>query len=367
MNERRSAGHEILAAVWQPPLWAVPFALFFALIYLPSWHGLLVSYKVSLIFAYCIRLGLLGVHWTIAPRLLSRIPDWQSASPTRYLIPGLWYTAGALLGTALAALLNNWFVFPGFLGSVRAMLLTLVYSLVFTGLFLGVNYAIVFYRQAVERARAIEQVRAELAQAELRALRAQIQPHFLFNTLNTIAALIAEDPRAAEDTVTRLAEVFRHVLACSGQEHAPLASELGFVRDVLAIERLRLGERLRVLEDVEPGLDAVLVPTLLLQPLVENAVRHGPGARPAGGTIRIGARRKNGLLLLEVQDDGPGFDPRATPSGTGFGLHLVRERLRALGPPHALEVDSSPGRGTSVRLTLPFASSRTPGGTGEPQ
>jgi two-component system sensor histidine kinase AlgZ len=365
MSQPRGAVRDLLHMLWRQPLWAVPFAVFFALIYAPSWGGLITSYKLSLVFAFAIRCGLLAVKWWLLPPVLERLEARGNDLPTRSWTIGLYYAAGAMLGTAAAALLNHAFVLPGsFLGSGRAIALTFSYSLVFTALFLGINFAIVFYRQAVERARAVEQVRAELAQAELRALRAQIQPHFLFNTLNTIAALIAENPKVAEDTVTRLAEVFRHVLARSGQEHAPLGEELAFARDLLVIERLRLGERLRTEEAVESGLEAVPVPTLLLQPLVENAVRYGPETRPAGGTIRIAARRDGPHLVLEVEDDGPGFDPDAAPSGTGFGLHSVRERLRALGPPHAIEIRSAPGRGTRIRLTLPLDQARDAGPKG---
>ena len=363
MSPGRSLTRDLLDALWSQPLWAVPFAVFFALIYMPSWGGLVLAYRLSLVFAFMIRLGLLTARWWLLPWVETRMRHLEGTGTRLYWVPGACYTAGALLGTALAAVANHLFVLPGFLGSTRAVILTFVYSLVFTGLFLGINYALVFYREALERARAVEQVRAELAQAELRALRAQMQPHFLFNALNTIAALIAENPRAAEDTVTRLAEVFRYVLAGSGHERAPLGEELAFVRDVLAIERQRLGERLHVVETVEPGLEGVSVPALVLQPLVENAVRHGAGARPEGGTVRITAQRADGLLVLEVEDDGPGIDERIAPSGTGFGLHSVRERLRALGPPHAIEVHSRPGAGTRIRLTLPLDQAR-PAGTG---
>ena len=366
MSRPRNLARDLLDLLWQQPLWALPFAIFFALVYQPSWAGLFTNYKLALVFALAIRCGLLAVKWWVLPPVLERLEDRPYTHPIQHWIVGIYYSAGALLGTAVAAFLDNRYVLPGFLGSGRAVVLTFLYSMLFTALFLGVNYAIAFYRQAVERARAVEQVRAELAQAELRALRAQIQPHFLFNTLNTIAALIAENPKAAEDTVTRLAEVFRYVLTRSGQEHAPLGEELDFVRDLLSIERLRLGERLRIEESLENGLEGVAVPTLLLQPLVENAVRYGPAARPKGGTIRLSARREGPHLVLEVEDDGPGFDPEAAQSGTGFGLHSVRERLRALGPPHAIEIHSTPGGGTRIRLNLPLDQAPTAGRKGVP-
>src|SRR5262249_19636433 len=154
-------------------------------------------------------------------------------------------------------------------------------------------------------------------------------PHFLFNTLNTIASLIHSNPAGAEDTTTRLADVFRYTLRASEREHARLGDELEFLRAYLDIERTRFGGRLRIEDAIAPGLESQLVPCLLLQPLVENAVRHGVSQRAEGGTVRITARRESDHLVIEVADDGPGFDGRGVPGGTGFGLHSVRERLRA--------------------------------------
>jgi two-component system LytT family sensor kinase len=226
-------------------------------------------------------------------------------------------------------------------------------------LFGGIAYAMHFYRESMARARAVEAMRIELARAELRALRAQLQPHFLFNTLNSIASLIPSNPVAAEEMTTRLADIFRYALKASEREQAPLGEELAFLRAYLDIERARFGERLAVEERIEPGLEAVLVPTLLLQPLVENAVRHGVASRPAGGRLVLEAARSGDGLVLVVADDGPGFDPAAPgdPSGNGFGLHSVRERLRAAGLPDALAIDTAPGGGTRVTVTFPSRSS----------
>ncbi|HVP14511.1 MAG TPA: histidine kinase [Terriglobales bacterium] len=365
MRRPKSFARELLDTSWQQPLWAVPFAIFFTELYAPDWRGFPLMYRMSLVFAYAIRLAMVLAGHLLLPRLAPRRE--AAATPDRlwFWVDGLVYASAAIVGAFIAAALVNRFVFPGFLGTGRAWVTTGLYTLLFTTLFTGMAYAAAFHRQAVERARAVEQVRAELAGAELRALRAQIQPHFLFNTLNTIAALVAENPRAAEDTVTRLAEVFRHVLAASDEERTPLDAELGFVRDVLAIERLRLGERLRVVENVEPGLGGVPVPSLLLQPIVDNAVRHGIGARAEGGEIRLAAHARDGRLVLEVADDGPGMDAASPSRGAGFGLRSVRERLAALGPPHALELESMPGRGTTVRITLPLEAGPSParGGT----
>jgi sensor histidine kinase YesM len=162
--------------------------------------------------------------------------------------------------------------------------------------------------------------------------------------------------------VTRLADVFRHALTASGREHTRLADELDFLRSWLAIERVRFGDRLRVVEDVEPGLDDVPVPGLLFQPLVENAVRYAVATRAEGGTITLRVHRDTSgdTLTAEVADDGPGFSPGTRPRGNGVGLESVRERLRLGGEKHAFALESAPGTGTRVRITLPLAPALPP-------
>jgi signal transduction histidine kinase len=309
------------------------------------------AFWISLVFAYSVGFALWAFESFVLPRLGR--PAYQGGTRT-FLTEGIGYMVTVVLGSYVAAIIVHFTVLPGFLGSPRAVAISGMFASLFAVLFGGIAYAILFYRQAVERARAVEQMRAELAQAELRALRAQINPHFLFNTLNAIAALIATDPQAAEDLTTRLADVFRYALRGSEREHAPFGEELGFLRTTLAIERARFGARLKVEEAIEPGLESLAVPSLLLQPLVENAVRHGIGARVEGGTVRIAARRNGDTLVIAIEDDGPGLDASPVRSGAGFGLHSVQERLRAAGPPHAIALTSTPGRGTRVEVTLPI-------------
>ena len=343
--------------IWQP-VWAIPFAIFFGTIFGARWEAYWQAYKMSLVFAFSVGLAIWFVAYFIEPRCSDEDGNWQR---------GAWYVAMALLGSYVASIIIHFTIQPGFFGSWRAIATGTMFSLVFVGLFTSASIARSFYKKAVDRARAVEQARAELAQAELKALRAQIHPHFLFNTLNSIASLISVNPRAAEETTTQLADVFRYTLRASGLDRVPLGDELAFLRNVLAIEQTRFGERLHVVEDLEPGLESILVPGLLLQPIVENAVRHGIGARVQGGTVRIAVRRATSaagepLLVVTIEDDGPGFDPSAPPStggsGAGFGLHSVRERLRVAGPPHALAIETPPAGGTRIVITLPAS---TPG------
>jgi signal transduction histidine kinase len=343
----------LVSLVLAPLLWAIPFALFFGTLYGGGWASYGSAYIVSLVFAVVIRGATLLAERVVVPRLRRR----AGAGAYPWLLDAAVYMAVSVSASYLAAIIVDRFLVRGFLGSPRAWLISGMFAVAFTLLVGGIIYARVFYRQAVSRAVALERMQAELARAELRALRAQVNPHFLFNTLNTIAALISENPAAAEDVVTRLADVFRHALTASGREHTRLADELEFLRSWLAIERVRFGDRLRVVEEIEAGLDDVPVPGLLFQPLIENAVRYAVAPRPEGGTVWLRVRRdpSGETLTAEIADDGPGFAPGVRPSGNGVGLESVRERLRLGGVGHAFALDTTPGGGTRVRVTLPIA------------
>lgn len=160
-----------------------------------------------------------------------------------------------------------------------------------------------------ELAAAAARSEALRVQAELQALRARLDPHFLFNTLHSIMALVRRDASAGERALERLGDLLRRVLALNREraEELPLADELDFIRDFLALEALRLGDRLNLIEDIDPDALDCLVPVLTLQPLVENAIRHGIAVRPEGGTLRIAARLEQDMLWVEVEDDGPGL------------------------------------------------------------
>jgi sensor histidine kinase YesM len=199
------------------------------------------------------------------------------------------------------------------------------------------------------------------ATAQLAALRAQINPHFLFNSLNSIAQLIHVDPAKAEACVERLAEIFRYLLNRAEQEFVPLSEELQMTNAYLEIERARFDERLRVETLVDPSALRQLIPNLVLQPLVENAVKHGLSRKVGPGTLRIAARLDDGLLTLVVGDDGLGMPSNvlADVFERGVGLRNLRARLERLyGPAHLPEITSTPGGGTRVELKLPTTDRR---------
>ncbi len=202
-----------------------------------------------------------------------------------------------------------------------------------------------------------EQLRRETLRAQLSALQARTNPHFLFNALNTVASLIEDDPARAELAVERLASLFRYSLDGSHTLAVPLRAELAAVRDYVEVERLRFGERLRVEFSVEPATEALWVPPLVLQPLVENAVAHGVASRRAGATVTIGCARVGASLELTVEDDGDAAatGPSRGPSrGSGTALANLRERLHlAHGDAAQREAGPAPHGGFRARVRLP--------------
>ena len=214
-----------------------------------------------------------------------------------------------------------------------------------------------------ERERNTQQLReARLLQlvteAELRALRAQVNPHFLFNTLNTILDLISLEPQKAEEMTERLADVFRYLLARSDRTLIPIIEEFDFLRTYLEIEETRFGERLTVQISLDPSIAHELVPPLILQPLVENAIKHGLWPKPSGGTLYIGALDDGRSVRLLVRDDGVGWPEhsRGTQRGSqsGIGFKNVVDRLQILyGERARLAVSGRPGQGTQITITIP--------------
>jgi signal transduction histidine kinase len=218
----------------------------------------------------------------------------------------------------------------------------------------GTETALRFYRRLKEKERLEERLRALATQAELKALKAQINPHFLFNVLNTIAALIHTDPVQAEATVERLAQMLRHVLVASEQGLVPLEEELAFVDSYLKIEEARFGKRLRVSREIASEALDVAVPSLILQPLVENAIQYGWGS-DGSVDLTIHAQPQSDEVVVSIVDHGPGISPdHRAGKGPGHGLRNVDERLRkTYGETYGLEIGANEPQGTIVTIRIP--------------
>jgi LytS/YehU family sensor histidine kinase len=224
-----------------------------------------------------------------------------------------------------------------------------------TALQLAAQYERVI-REEFERQQLIRQheLRELTARAQISALQAQIRPHFLFNTLNVLSNLIHTDPRKAEDLTEELATVFRYTLDATRTEWVPLEDELRFVTSYLRIEKARFEGRLAYLIDLEPQSKTVRIPPMILQPLVENAVRHGIASRIGGGTVRLSAKSSEGSLVLVVEDSGSGLKSEDNPGRQGIGLKNVRDRLQHIYRDQAmLRISPVEPTGTRVTLTLP--------------
>lgn len=194
----------------------------------------------------------------------------------------------------------------------------------------------------------------QLAEARLHVLSSQLQPHFLFNTLHAISALVREEPQQAERLLAKLSELLRHVLQSSMQSETSLEKELSFLRKYVELQEARFGPRLHVHFEIDPGVAQSRVPHLLLQPLVENAIRHGTSRRTAQGVIEVRARELHGSLELEVRDNGAGL-PDDGVVRDGIGLSSTRARLLQLyGTNHTLALERSNGGGTVCRVIIPI-------------
>ena len=202
-------------------------------------------------------------------------------------------------------------------------------GLILYGLSSFANYLAIEFQRA--RAAERRELESKLAaqEAELRMLRTQIDPHFLFNSLNSISALTSQNPAAARDMTLQLAEFFRHTLGLEAHRKVTLAEEAKLVTHFLAIEKVRFGARLMVEQDFADDARQCLLPPMILQPLVENAVKHGIGHLPHGGTLRIMARRAGSMLQVRIEND-VDEDLPAAVAGTGIGLANVRQRLAAM-------------------------------------
>ncbi|MEG9431810.1 sensor histidine kinase [Terriglobus sp. ADX1] len=221
----------------------------------------------------------------------------------------------------------------------------------------------------------LEQQARLLLEARLDALQRQINPHFLFNTLNSIGSLIRLEPELAREMIVRLANILR-ILLKKREAFVPFRDELAFTDDYLAIEVVRFGEKLRVVKEIAPDTLDLVVPSMLLQPLIENSIKHGLEPRISGGTVTLRSRIRGERLLLEVEDDGVGIAPErdvAMPvsglrrAGNGIGMKNVRERMEVLyGSDAVLEMESRPGRGTRITLEMPVVATtdlqQTPAG-----
>lgn len=290
------------------------------------------------------------------------IGQGQSLRHTAILLPvSLAFTATYLVVYSAFLMLNVPDA-PGLFQSPTAMFMWVVgthstwYFLAFWAT-IGVEHAVSYYRRFHERQVMTSKLQAQLAEAQLDTLRSQLQPHFLFNTLHSIMALINQsDTKAAKEMLTGLSDLLRHALDHVRRHEVPLREELDILRRYIAIESVRFSDRLTVEWEIDDTAGAAYVPSFILQPLAENAIRHGIEMRSGPGVLSVHCWRNDGRLLLSFADNGVGLPVTGDESiRNGHGLGDMRARLDVLYPAnYSLQINGVDGGGTVVRLSLPY-------------
>jgi two-component system, LytTR family, sensor kinase len=257
---------------------------------------------------------------------------------------------------AVVITLRTVFELPGQQAAMAVMVSAMSSSLLtYWTLVLGVH-AFRYHQDRETRARREAELSGQLSEARLSALKAQLQPHFLFNTLNAISAFVRSDPDRAETMLADLGALLRKVLESTDAQIVPLSHEIEFVDGYLAIQQTRMGDRLTIDKRVEPKLFQAGVPSMLLQPLVENAVEHGIADRRSGGVLTLTIRGVGGRMRLEISNDGPGVsDADLDPAGWRVGLKNTRDRLRQLfGDDQEFSLQAGPHGGVTAVVVIPL-------------
>lgn len=347
------------------------------LLQLAGWSSWGFSYYLGILvwgdppdnyFWYLPVVSAIGILITLALRLAYRT-TWEKSIPVRALVVllGSYLAAAAWMLIRASIFFSFWpeqlksrgedpMPWYGYLdGTVSAFWVMLAWS----ALYIGIKYYLLMQE---EKQRGLAAM-AMAHEAQLKMLRYQLNPHFLFNTLNALSTLILEqETRQANDMVTRLSRFLRYSLDNDPKLKVTVAEEITALQLYLDIEKVRFGERLQLYFDVAPDASHALMPSLLLQPLVENAIKYAIATRLEGGSIAVSARVSGDELLLSVADDGPGLDLRngRTPKGGGVGITNCRERLRALyGEAQSFRLAATEPHGLTISIRLPLETEST--------
>jgi two-component sensor histidine kinase len=326
-------------------------------------HDLLYGERASLVAAASN--GLIDIYlWALTAVTAFVAARWISLerfSLGRVVLIHLALGPTVVLARTLLDLLAVYIFAGRVISLLEQLLLTFTLRLMVFYAFLGAGYAVEYFRRFHERQLREIHLREQLTRAQLGMLKMQLQPHFLFNTLHAVSSLMRSDVAGADRMLSRLADMLRQTLQSSETQFVRLEEEIETLQPYLEIERIRFGERLRVQVELGACRDAI-VPHMLLQPLVENAIRHGIAPLEGGGLLSITASRRHGSLVLRVRDTGRGLRPGAV-DGHGVGLSNTRQRLRHLyGDGQAVELlPGSDGAGVTVVIEIPFRPAPVPG------
>ncbi|GAA0328441.1 hypothetical protein GCM10009087_43290 [Sphingomonas oligophenolica] len=294
----------------------------------------LIDRKLASIEQNIVRLALLflllSIPFSLAHTYLSGL--------LLYAIPDVWWNPLLRPDFTIYFFLGSWQTYSALVGGV---------------------YAFKYYHRFLTSRLQLERVEKRLLESRLNALRLQLEPHFLFNALNTISSEVATNPNLARDMIGDLGALLRQSLDCKDSAEITLVRELSLLEHYLSIQRVRFGDRIEIAIEVEPETLSIMVPSMLLQPLVENAIRHGIEGRLSGGKVLISAWRDGNELQIRVLDDGVGLPPNwRMEASTGLGVRVARERLAALYPDRGergFAIRRRNGGGTEVAISVPVS------------
>jgi hypothetical protein len=362
IEERSRTGAARAVRVAAPSIlfWSLPALLFSALTAAdrPETAGRPPIGFAQAFLAY----GLPWYFWAaITPVVLRLTRRYPLDSKRRARAIALHVTAGMTAGIAMGTISLTTHVLFGTgqsspRGAVADILFWTPFGVLFYGALASVGFALDSHRRLRERELFASRMEAQLVEAQLGALRMQLQPHFLFNAMNTVAMLIRQgDAQTAVRVLARLSDLLRQILDDARGQEVPIEEELDLLARYLEIEQLRFGDRLDVRISLADAARGALVPSFLLQPLVENAIRHGIARRASAGRIELDGRREDGVLVLRLRNDGPPLPDDWKPYGAGIGLRNTRARLdRLYGDAASLAVTDAPEGGVAVRIALPW-------------
>lgn len=295
-----------------------------------------------------------AVVW-LARRIRMTVDNWYRTVPVHCLLAATF----SILRATLAFVIFSW-LYPdwGFRDYLYLVAEYFVYFMLLYWAIVGIHRFLEHIREQREYELMASRLKTQLALARLDALRAQLNPHFLFNTLNTISSLVHEDADTADGMLSRLGDLLRMSLSRSEIQEVSLKEELEFIDNYLEIQKIRLQDRLRVTTEVSAEVLDALLPTLILQPVVENAIQHAISPRRDGGSLAVRASLKDGMTVVEVEDSGPGFGADRAEWGTG--LRNTEERLRQhYGSNHVFEIGDGGMGGALVVIGVPHSTRRS--------
>ena len=317
--------------------------------------------KYALLDWYVFALLSIPVVW-LSKRFPVHRATWRINVPLHLVASALFSLSFVAVRTWVAMAQESMSGQPASFGGFHRLLVkSFHYNVLIYWVILTVGHALNYSREARERQLHASELERHLAQARLQALQMQLNPHFLFNTLHAISALMHKDVEAADSMIARLSDLLRYALESTDAQEVPLQQELAFLERYLEIEQTRFGDRLWVKKDIDPAALDVHVPNLILQPLLENAIRHGIEPHSRRGEILLSARREADVLHLEVRDNGGGIPEQNGAIEEGVGLSNTRARLAELyGKDYRFELANATEGGLRVRVAIPCRSAGSP-------